>query len=175
MIPCDNGSLRIHAGALINDEREAVVLPGHFVLARELDAHRFAGCLRQQRGIIRNRIGAIDSVAAGTHFENDANVFRPQAEHHRDDILLHDNLHNAGHTLNGFFVHAEQRCPHRRWPDDLTVQHTGHTHVVDVLELAGRHRRYFYAWYRFSKDGPFAWVLSFRVGIESNSKSPSTD
>ena len=63
MIPRDNISLRIEAGALVNRERESVILPRHFVFSRELDAHRFPGGLRKQRGIVRDRIGTVNSVA----------------------------------------------------------------------------------------------------------------
>ena len=55
----------IEADALIDDKREAEVLVRHLVLARELHAHGTAGGLRHQRRIIRNRIGAVDAVAAG--------------------------------------------------------------------------------------------------------------
>jgi len=42
----------VDADPLIDHERDAVVLPRHLVLARELHAHRLAGRLRQQRCVI---------------------------------------------------------------------------------------------------------------------------
>ena len=52
------------ADALIDDVREAVVLPRHLVLARQLHAHRLADGLRQQRRVVRHGVGAVDAVAA---------------------------------------------------------------------------------------------------------------
>ena len=71
VVPRDDVALRVEADLLIDHEREAVVLPRHFVLARELDAHRLADRLRQQRRIERHGVGAVDAVAARPAREHD--------------------------------------------------------------------------------------------------------
>src|SRR2546426_8864568 len=66
VIPRDNGSVRAQAGTLVDNESNAVVLPRHLVLPRKLDAHGFSGRLRHQRGVVGNRVCAIDAVTTGS-------------------------------------------------------------------------------------------------------------
>ena len=87
VIPGGDRAVGGERDALVDDEGEAVVLPGHLVLARQLHAHRLADGLRKQRGIVRDRVGAVASVAARTHLEHDVHVVRLQAEQHRGAAL----------------------------------------------------------------------------------------
>ena len=83
-VPRDDAAGRVDSDALIDHVRKSVILPRHFVLARELDPHRLPDGLRQQRGIVRNRVGAIDPIAARASCEDDADVLDTEAEQHRD-------------------------------------------------------------------------------------------
>ena len=91
VIPRDDISLRVEAGALVHHECESVILPRHFVFSGELDAHRFANGLRKQRGVIRDRIGAVDSVAARATAKNHAHIFGLQTEQHGQRASLVPN------------------------------------------------------------------------------------
>src|SRR5216683_3541456 len=83
MIPRDNISLRVKAGALVDRKCESVILPRHFIFSSELYAHRFADGLRKQRGVIGDRVGTIDSVASRASSKNHAHIFGFQTEKHR--------------------------------------------------------------------------------------------
>ena len=83
VVPRDDRPIGGHTGALIDRVRHAVVLPGHFVLARQLDPHRLANRLRQQRRIERHGVGAVDPVAAGTAGKHDPDVVERNPEQHR--------------------------------------------------------------------------------------------
>ena len=53
VVPRDDVAAGIETGLLIDDERQAVVLaPRHFVLARQLHAHRLADGLREDRRVV---------------------------------------------------------------------------------------------------------------------------
>ena len=69
--------------------------------------------------------------------------------HNADEVVLGDDLHEAGQIPNRALVHAGEGGPDLRRPDDPAVQHSRHAHVVNELkpsrcECGGfepRHRR----------------------------------
>ena len=83
-----------------------------------------------------------------------------------DEVLLDDDLHDAGHAADRALVDADERRADRRRPDDAAVQHAGHAHVVDVLELAGDHRRDLDARHRLAEHRPFARMLALARRVE---------
>ena len=83
VFPTDDVALRVQPGALVNNEGEPIVLPGHLILARELHAHRFPYRLRQQCGIVAHGISAVQAIASGTPAKDDADILGLQAKNHR--------------------------------------------------------------------------------------------
>ena len=75
VVPRDDRPLLIDSDTLVDRKGKPVVFPRHLVLARELDTHRPSDGLREKRGIIRDRIRAIASITARSHFEDDVNIF----------------------------------------------------------------------------------------------------
>ena len=84
-----------------------------------------------------------------------------------DEVLLDDDLHDAGHAANRALVDAHQRGADGRRPHDAAVQHAGHAHVVHELELAGHHRGHVDAGHRRAEHGPLAGRLSPRPSASS--------
>ena len=102
MIPGYDRPARIEAHTLVDDVSDAEILPRHLILPGELDAHRLANRLRQKRRIVRNRVRAIDTVAAGAHSEPDAHVLGPQAENLGDGVF--ERVHRLGRRPDCGFV-----------------------------------------------------------------------
>ncbi len=76
MVPRNDVARGVHARALVDHERVAIVFPGHFILARELYANGFPDGLRQQRSIVGHGVRAVDAVTTRGHAENDVDVLR---------------------------------------------------------------------------------------------------
>ena len=108
VVPRDNPIVFTKGDALIDYVREAVVLPRHLVLARELHAHRLRHRLRQDRRVVGHGVRTVDTVAAGAASENDADVIGRNPEEHR---------HTASRGIGGL-----GRRPDRR----LVALHVGH-------------------------------------------------
>src|SRR5215831_6650663 len=115
MIPNDDRPVFIDTGSLIDHKSEAVVLPRHLILARELNAHRLAHSLRQKRSIIGDGIGAIDAVTAGAHPENDVHAFLLNAQQHRSGTSQWINRLRGriDRRLSGLDVGYSARGPER--------------------------------------------------------------
>jgi len=80
VIPGGDQTVRIDRGSLLDEVGHAVILPGHLVPAHQLHANGPTDCLRQQRGIIRNRVRAVDAVAARSLLEDDVDALRPDSQ-----------------------------------------------------------------------------------------------
>src|SRR6266481_4834035 len=103
MIPRNDISLGVEAGALVHDEGKSIVLPSHFIFSRELDAHRFANGLREKSGIVGNRVGAVDPVAPRASPKNHAHILGLQAEKYgQGGSLMPDSLRWRPHL--GFII-----------------------------------------------------------------------
>ncbi len=89
MLPRDDVAFRVQAGAFFDHPGVAVIFPGHFVFAGELDSHRFAYGLGENHGVVGNGIGAVQSVAAGSAAEDYVDVLRLQSgDHGRRGLLI---------------------------------------------------------------------------------------
>ena len=92
-----------------------------------------------------------------------------------DEVLLDDDLDQAGHAADRALVDADERGADRRRPNDAAVQHAGHAHVVDVLELAGDDGRNLDARHRRAEDRPFARMLPLGRRIQRQAERASAD
>src|SRR5881394_266177 len=79
-IPGGDRAVRAERRALLDHTRRAVVLPLHLVLPRVLDPDGGANRLRQDRGVERYRVGAVQAVAARTALEHDPHGLDRPAE-----------------------------------------------------------------------------------------------
>src|SRR5215831_1972620 len=76
------------------------------------------------------------------------------------EIVPDNDFYDTGQILHGAFIHADQRCAYRRWPDYSAVQHAGHAYVVHELELAGGQLRKVGALNGFAKHRPLARMFA---------------
>src|SRR5262249_44540680 len=90
-------------------------------------------------------------------------------------VLLHDDLHEAWHAVDGALVHAPERRAHFRWTDDTPVEHPWHADVMHELEPAGHERRDIKARNRLAEDCPLTHRLALRVRIEREVEFPAAD
>ena len=67
------------------------------------------------------------------------------------------------------------RCADGWRPDDAAVHHSGHAHVVHVLEAAGHHLRHVEPPDRRPEHRPLARMTPLGAGIERDIELPAAD
>ena len=92
-----------------------------------------------------------------------------------DEIALDDDLHESRDVTHGAFVHALERGAHCWRPHDAPVQHAGQPHVVDVLQLCGRHGGQIETVNRSAQHDPLARMFALRGAAQRDVELLSAD